>query len=205
MSLFSNPGKSDQYGKDPHPYFKRVIDNLPAGRLLLPGETAGRYAVYAAEIGWEVHAIGFSEADREKTMAFAREEHEKNISYSLYDPNTSLCQGIKFDAAVLMFVQLPPSLRRSFHRSVINCLKPDGGNLYLLAYSEEQPTSTTAPLPDIRYREADLLEDFKGLQIDLLQEQEEKLPDSDEKVQLIHLTAVRNEQHDSGDSVSFSV
>ncbi|WP_225000167.1 hypothetical protein [Cesiribacter sp. SM1] len=205
MSIFSNSGNKEHTGHEPHPFFKRVIDRLPPGRLLLLSESANRYAVYAAEAGWEVHAVGFSENDQEKTLALADQAQEKNVTFSLYQPNAPLCQGLEFDAAVLMYAQLPPDTRRSFHQAVINCLKPDGGNLYLLAYSENQPKNTTAYLPDIRYREADLVEDFKGLQIDLLQENEETLPGTDQKVSLIHLTAVRNTENDSSDSVSFSV
>ncbi|AHM61325.1 SAM-dependent methyltransferase [Flammeovirgaceae bacterium 311] len=205
MSIFNKSGSTEQHGNEPHPFFKRVVDRLPPGRLLLLSESVNRYAVYAAEAGWRVHAIGFSKDDQERTLALADQAHEKNISFSLYQPNTPFCQGLEFDAAVLMYAQLPPDIRRSFHQAVVNCLKPDGGNLYLLAYSENQPENTTAYLPDVRYRKADLMEDFTGLQIDLLQEEEETLPDTDQKVSLIHLTAVRNSEYDGSDSVSFSV
>jgi hypothetical protein len=203
MSIFSKSDHSEQNSNEPHPFFRRVIDRLPAGRLLLLSESASRYAVYAAEAGWEVHAIGFSEDDRDRTLSLADETDEKDISFSLYQPNAPLCQGLKFDAAILMYAQLPSNTRRSFHQAVINCLKPDGGNLYLLAYSDNQPKNTTAYLPDVLYRKEDLMNDFKGLQIDLLQEEEESLPDNDQKVSLIHLTAVRISQQDGSDSVSF--
>ena len=96
-------------------------------------------------------------------------------------------------------------MRRAFHRDVTSCLKPDGGNLYLLAYSENQPAGTTAKLPEIGYSQAALMEDFKDLQIDMVQEETEEQPDSGEKVNLIRLTAVRNSEYDNRDSISFSL
>lgn len=207
MHSISNSGKADSWGggQEVHPYLKRVIDHLPAGRLLLAGETSGVHALYAAEIGWEVHAVGFNAQDKAQSLALAKQEEEK-ISFDIYEKGAPLCSGLQFDAAILLMVQLPPALRTHFHQAVTNCLKPDGGKLYLLAYSEQQPQNTHAQLPEIRYREADLVQDFKGLQIDLLQEKEEELPGSGEKVRLIHLTAVRNsQQEDSSDTVSFSL
>lgn len=204
MHAINDSGKGDYYGNKAHPFIKRVVDNLPAGRILLAGETAGQYAAYAAEAGWEVHAVGFTPEDQQKTLALATEK-EVEVAFTLYKAGADFCQGLIFDAAVLLFLQLPPQARQDFHQDVIRCLKPDGGNLFLLAYSENQPSGTTAPLPKIRYQEKDLVADFSSLQIDLLQEQEEELPGSDQKVRLIHLTAVRNKEHDSKDSVSFSL
>lgn len=204
MHSINDSGKGRYWGDEPHPFLKRVLDRLPAGRLLLAGETAGSHAVYAAEAGWEVHAVGFKPEDQETTLQLAKEK-EENIHFTLYQEGASICEGLEFDAVVLLFVQLPPQLRSSFHRAICRCLKTDGGNLFLLAYSEEQPPQTHARLPEVRYRETDLVQDFKGLQIDLLQHQEEKLPDTDEKINLIHLTAVRNSEHDGSDAVSFSL
>lgn len=204
MHSIKDSGKGGYWGQEPHPFLKRVIDHLPAGRLLLAGETAGSHAVYAAEAGWEVHAIGFKAEDRERTLRLAK-EYEEKVAFSVYEPGAPLCRGEEFDAAILLLVQLPDNVRAGFHQAVTRCLKPDGGNLYLLAYSEKQPSNTAARLPEVRYREADLVKDFKGLQIDLLQEKEETLPHSDEKINLIHLTAIRNSQRDSRDSVSFSL
>lgn len=204
MSLISDSGKSDYYGNEAHPYIKRVVDNLPAGRLLLAGETAGHHAAYAAEAGWKVHAIGFKPEDEQKTLALAKEK-EVSVDFDLYQPGAVLCQGKEFDAAILLFVHLPAQARRAFHQDVIKCLQPQGGNLYLLAYSEEQPAGSMAKIPQIRYCEADLVDDFRQLQIDLLQEEEEQLPDSDQKIRLIHLTAVKNQQAESKDSVSFKL
>ncbi len=204
MHTISDSGKGRYHGHEPHPFIKRVVDNLPVGRLLLTGETAGHHAAYAADAGWEVHAVGFKPQDQHETLRLA-EEKGLELTISLYEPGTSFCKDLAFDAAILLFVHLPSAVRQSFHQDVVSCLKPDGGNLYLLAYSENQPAGTRAKLPEVRYREADLVEDFKGLQIDLLQEEEEKLPDSNEKVSLIHLTGVRNSEPHSRDSISFSL
>lgn len=204
MHHISKSGKGRYHGDEPHPYIKRVVDSLPAGRLLLTGETAGHHAAYATEAGWEVYAVGFQPEDQQQTQALAREK-EIDIHFQLYQPGAPFCQGISFDAAILLFVHLPDEVRQTFHRDVVRCLKSDGGNLYLLAYSENQPAGTAAKLPDIRYNKSMLLDDFKSLQIDLLQEETEKQPDSGEKVSLLTLTAVHNSEHDSRDEVVISL
>lgn len=204
MYAISDSGKGYYYGNEPHPYIKRVVDSLPAGRLLLAGETAGHHAAYAAEAGWEVHAVGFRPEDEQMTKKLASDKGVK-VSFSLYRPGASLCEGLAFEAVILLFVHLPADVRQTFHQDLVRCLKPDGGNLYLLAYSEQQPANTTAKVPQIRYNEADLVNDFRHLQIDLLQEEEEKLPDSGQKVRLIHLTAVKNEEQESKDTISFKL
>lgn len=204
MHNISTSGKGRYHGDEPHPYIKRVVDRLPAGRLLLTGETAGHHAAYAVEAGWEVYAVGFRPEDQQQSQALAREK-KIDIHFQLYQPGTRFCQGLSFDAAILLFVHLPQEVRQTFHQDVVRCLKPDGGNLYLIAYSENQPEGTAARLPDIRYNQAMLMEDFKDLQIDLLQEETEKQPDSGEKVKLINLTAVRNSEHDSRDEVTITL
>ncbi|EMR02620.1 hypothetical protein [Cesiribacter andamanensis] len=203
MPTVSDSGKADYYGLDPHPFFKRVIDRLPAGRLLLVGEVAGRYATYATEAGWQVHTLVFDAEDKQRTDAQLRQEQSDSTS-SLYQAGQPLCPGQEFDAAILLFVQLPQEARRPLHHALIECLSPQGGNLYLLAYSQNQPQGTRAPMPQIRYSEKELVDDFKGLQIDLLQEEEEKIPATKELVKLLQLSAVRNLHH-SSDSVSLSL
>jgi cyclopropane fatty-acyl-phospholipid synthase-like methyltransferase len=201
MPTVSDSGKADYFGPDPHPFFKRVIDRLPAGRLLLTGEVEGHYATYATEAGWKVHTVVFDEEDRQRTEAQIREAGA-NISTSMYRAGEALCSGEEFDAVVMMFVHLPQEVRRSFHQQVIECLKPVGGNLFLLAYSQKQPEGTLAQLPDIRLTKTELMEDFGQLQIDLLQEEVDKIPHSDQEVNLLHLTAVRNQAPQSRDSVT---
>lgn len=205
MHTISDSGKADYYGKDPHPFFKRVVDNLPAGKLLLVGEVAGQHALYASEAGWEVHAVGFKHEDRIHTLATAM-ENDANVSFSVYAPGEPLCNDNTFDAVIMMFVHLPEASRHQFHQALVRCLQPGGGNLYLLAYSKKQPAGTTASLPDIRYQKAELLQDFQALEVDLLQEEEEELPESGEKIRLIHFSAVRTKKdQDDTDSVSFSL
>jgi hypothetical protein len=52
---------------------KGILKNMPAGRILFPAEDEGRNAVYAASLGWEVHAFDISERAKDKAEKLATE------------------------------------------------------------------------------------------------------------------------------------
>ena len=66
--------KTYAYGKEPNIYFKKTIETLTPGKILLAAEGEGRNAVFAASLGWEVYAYDFSEMAYEKAMKLAREK-----------------------------------------------------------------------------------------------------------------------------------
>lgn len=170
--------KSEDYyfGNEPNGFFKTFIDRLPAGKLLLPGAGEGRNAVYAAEAGWEVDAFDFSPQGREKALRLAMEK-DTEIRYSLQDARDFNCRKDYYDVVAIIFLQLPPEDRRKFHHEIIRCLKPDGGNLYLLGFSKSnlRASEGQAPPDHFPYSVNELTSDFKELQIDLLQEEEAEL------------------------------
>lgn len=170
--------KSEEYffGSEPNEFFKTFIDRLPPGRILLPGAGEGRNAVYAAEAGWEVDAFDFSPRAREKALRLAQEK-DTNIGYSLQDARNFNCRKDYYDVVAIIFMQLPPEERRKFHQEIIRCLKPDGGNLYLLGFSKNssEGAGNTSSLNRYSYTVNELANDFNELQIDLLQEEETEL------------------------------
>lgn len=164
------------YGKEPSGFFRTFIDSLPPGKILLPGAGEGRNAVYAAEAGWEVDAFDISEKAREKALRLAQ-ENNVNIHYSLQDLNSFDCKKGYYDVVALIFLHLAPAERKTFHKKISECLKDDGGNLYLLAFSKEQLNygSGGPGEEEYLYTREMMMEDFSELQIDLLQEEEVEL------------------------------
>ena len=70
--------KEYAYGKEPNKYFKKEIDKINPGKILLAAEGEGRNAVYAASIGWEVYAYDFSEFAYQKAVSLSKEKKCKN-------------------------------------------------------------------------------------------------------------------------------
>lgn len=158
------------YGVHPNLFFKEQIDARPPGKLLLPCEGEGRNAVYAASIGWDVHAFDQSTAGRDKCDALAA-QHGVGVRYDIADATEiDLPQG-EFDAIALIFAHFPIEIRESVHRKCIGALKP-GGMLWLEAFNPKQIGNDSGgpKNPGMLYSHEMLLRDFNG--IDILSEQE---------------------------------
>ena len=124
------------YGTRPNDFLAQELGRLSPGRLLLPAEGEGRNAVYAAEAGWAVTALDYSEAGRDKALALAA-ERGVTIQYSLADLATLALEPESFDAAGLVFAHLPPPVRAHLHAQVAAALRP-GGWLILEAFGPGQ-------------------------------------------------------------------
>ncbi len=164
------------YGEEPNRFLREQLDLLAPGSLLLPAEGEGRNAVWAATRGWEVHAFDTSSVGRDKALATARRKGVE-ITYELRsaaDPLLDLEGG--FDAAGLVFMHLPPEVRRTAHRAVARCLRP-GGTLVLEAFSTEQLERGTGGPRDLEllYRTEALKADFAGLEIHTLERRDVRL------------------------------
>lgn len=129
--------KEYAYGKEPNVFFKQTLLKLKPGRILLPAEGEGRNAVFAASIGWEVHAYDFSEMAFEKAMALATEKKVK-INYQIASLSEIEFPDKFFDAIGLIYVQFPDSIRKSNHQQLIKFLAPKG-NVILEAFSKNHP------------------------------------------------------------------
>lgn len=194
------------YGTEPNEFFRTFIDSRPPGKLLLPGAGEGRNAVYAADAGWEVDAFDFSPVAREKALRLAK-EHDVDLHYSLQDARHFNCRKNYYDVVAIIFLQLPAEDRQKFHQQIVECLNPEGGNLYLIAFSrdEKHPDVNDLPDQDLSYSKKDLLQDFKGLHVDLLQEEEVKLdegPGHQGKAKVVKITAIRRQLEQESDKIS---
>ncbi len=153
------------YGTTPNDFYKKELDKLTPGKILLPAEGEGRNAVYAAELGWRVCAFDQSEEGKKKALRFAKERNV-SIEYMIKDLDHIDYPADQFDAIGLVFVHLPGAGRRAIHRNIIRYLKP-GGTLILVGFSKEQLPFNSGGPKDLAwlFSKEELIEDFIDLQI----------------------------------------
>ncbi len=132
------------YGTKPNQYFKRILDTLEPGKILMAAEGEGRNAVYAATQGWEVVAYDWSENALHKARKLAKEKGVE-IDYHLASLNELDFQSNSFDAIGLIYVHFPEQVRQMNHRKINGWLKPLGHVIFEafsknhLAFSKENP------------------------------------------------------------------
>jgi len=152
------------YGTEPNRWFHDTLDDLTPGRLYLPGEGEGRNAAHAARLGWEVAAVDYSAAGKEKALRLA-DEHGVSFSYDVADLSAFEPPAAHFDAAALIFLHLPAPLRALVHARTVDALRP-GGVLIVEAFAKEQLAyGTGGPKnEDMLYDMATLQEDFRDME-----------------------------------------
>ena len=154
------------YGTVPNAYFRRQLDLLPPGRLLLLAEGEGRNAVYAARRGWRVTAVDFSDEGRAKAQRLAVTQGV-HVDYQVADLTALAWQRPgTYDAVGLIFAHLEVEDRRAVHAAAAACLAP-GGHLILEAFSPAQLglRSGGPRTAELLYQPAELARDFASLQL----------------------------------------
>ena len=162
------------YGTEPNVYFRRQLDALPPGRLLLLAEGEGRNAVYAARQGWQVTAVDFSDEGRAKTQRLAASQGVR-LDYQVADLTDLAWQKPgHYDAIGLIYAHLPAEDRQAVHAAAAASLAP-GGHLVLEAFTPRQlGLSSGGPREtELLYEPAQLATDFTGLT--LLENEEHRL------------------------------
>ncbi|MFC2100326.1 class I SAM-dependent methyltransferase [Bacteroidota bacterium] len=159
------------YGCNPNSFLKNILKKENPGRLLLPGEGEGRNAVYAALKGWDVDAIDFSTVARNHALKCA-EDNEVKINYFI-DRVENFKPVYKYDLIAVIFVHLEAPERRLFHKQIPAWLE-SGGKLIMESFSMKQLENCSGGPrnPNMLYEVETLKDDFKSLQIELLQEEE---------------------------------
>lgn len=163
------------YGTQPNAYLKSVLPGHAPGKILFPAEGEGRNAVFAATLGWEVHAFDQSEAGKNKALALA-DLFRTQIQYQIVDAEEAHFPDQYFDAIALIYAHFPSQLRRTLHGKWAECLKP-GGLIILEAFSIHHPDfqkinpDVGGPSnPDFLYSVEDLIADFPGFTFQTLKE-----------------------------------
>lgn len=154
------------YGATPNEFFKKQLDNMAPGKILLPAEGEGRNAIYAASLGWQVTAFDFSEVAKTKTLKWAADLGITSIDYKLQDLSTLILQEEEFDAIALIYVHLTEQVRQHLLQQCIKSLKP-GGKLIMEVFSKGQLQYTSGGPKDesMLYSRVILAEHFKKLTI----------------------------------------
>ncbi len=167
------------YGKNPNKFFKEQIDELKPGRLLLPGEGEGRNSVYAAIKGWEVDAVDFSQAAKEKTLKLAK-KNNVNINYTLSNLADFIPLENCYDAIGLVFIHLNPDSRKVVHKRIVNALR-NNGRIILEAFEKEQlgKSSGGPQSEEMLYSKEELENDFRDLRMLLLEKKTVLLDEGD--------------------------
>lgn len=172
----------------PTAYFKRVIDNLPPGRLLIVNDSQNLHAEYAKEKGWEVAIAGNSPNSQTEEWEVI-EISERGLR----------CNSSKlFDALFVLPIANAIEARPLFFQTLYTCLQPSGGNLYavLLCPQQNVPDNTS-------YSEEEIMPLFQHLEIDIVQES--TLDTEQGSLLAWEVSCVKKSVQDNSDSISFSI
>lgn len=168
------------YGEEPNVYFREILAELPAGKLLLPAEGEGRNAVHAARQGWAVEAFDQSAAGKSKALQLA-EKHGVSISYQVGDALEMAYPAETFDAIALIYAHFPADIRAAVHRHLLPSLKV-GGVVILEAFSKRhiplrQANPAVGGPTDIAmlFSEEEIRQEFPAMDIIALTETEIEL------------------------------
>lgn len=151
------------FGKTPNEYFKRIIDKLKPGRILLPAEGEGRNAVYAAVKGWEVDAFDVSDVGKAKALKLAK-ENGVEINFKLMGFGEFDCDDEIYDCIGLINAHAIENNRRGNHRKLIDKMKR-GGSLILQGFTKEQAYNNSGGPKNVEmlFSREELEEDFKDM------------------------------------------
>jgi len=124
------------YGIQPNLFFKEQITKLPLGKLLLVGEGEGRNAIYAAMLGWQVHALDSSTVAKQKALKLA-EDNNVAIHYETADVLNYNFGANSYDAIGIIFFHINEQESSSFFKRLYDALKPNG-KIILELFSKNQ-------------------------------------------------------------------
>jgi SAM-dependent methyltransferase len=132
---FSKPGY--RYGTEPNGFLVEMAKRLPKGaRVLAAGDGEGRNGVWLASQGHHVLALDASSVGLAKARALA-EGRGVTLETAVVDLSTYATEAASADAVVLIYVHMPPDVRRAAHRNLVRALKP-GGLIILEGFHRNQ-------------------------------------------------------------------
>jgi SAM-dependent methyltransferase len=161
------------YGTEPSRWLVEHAHRIPAGLPVLAlGEGEGRNAAWLAARGFEVDAIDGSAVGLAKASRLAA-SRGASIRTTVADLAGHVPPLARYGAVVLVFLHLPPQLRRTVHARAAAALVP-GGLVILEAFTPRQLAfSSGGPRQaDMLYEPGVLRDDFPGVAWDALEELE---------------------------------
>ena len=156
------------YGVLPNEFLKEQLQNLSAGKILFVCEGEGRNAVFAAKQNWNVEAFDLSAEGKKKALQLA-EQNNVTINYQVQDATTIQYPENSFDAIALIYAHFPETIRESFHKKVMNWLKPNG-YVIIEAFNPNQLKNASGgpKVESMLYTKELLKNDFNDLDIQQL-------------------------------------
>lgn len=156
---FAKPGY--RYGTEPNSFVVEMAARLPQGaRVIAAGDGEGRNGVWLATEGHHVLALDASPVGLAKARALA-DQRGVSIETAVVDLSVYAPEPATADAVVLIYVHMPPAVRRAAHRNLVKALKP-GGLVILEAFHHDQLGRTSGGPKDaaMLFDLALLAEDF---------------------------------------------
>ncbi|PKL84387.1 MAG: SAM-dependent methyltransferase [Ignavibacteriae bacterium HGW-Ignavibacteriae-3] len=154
------------YGKTPNIFLEGELNKIKPGKILFLGEGEGRNAVYAASLGWEVDAVDYSAAGKDKAEKLAAEKKVK-INYRVENLADFNPRQNYYDAVVLIYLHLDEVLRENVTLKSISALKREG-KIILEAFEKDQlKYSSGGPAnEELLYSLSEIAEDFIDLEFE---------------------------------------
>ena len=165
-------GEHYVFGEKPNAFLVRYASLLASGaRVLVPGDGEGRNGVWLAQMGMDVLSVDSSAVGLGKAKQLAG-RHGVSIETEVADLTTWAWPESTFDAAVAIFLHLPPQTCPGIHAAMLKALKP-GGLIILQAFRPEQLGYASGGPKDVSwlYTSAMLAADFADADI-LLNDEE---------------------------------
>lgn len=158
------------YGKHPNGFFQKCLVNLKIGKIFLPAEGEGRNAAYAANLGWNVYAVDFSQEAKNKALTFAR-DHGVDIIYEVNDLTCHHYRESYYDAAAIIYLHLKGKEKQRILSKIFNSVKR-GGAIIVEVFSKSQLQNDSGGPKDIEmlYSINEFGELLKDFHIKILEE-----------------------------------
>lgn len=129
------------FGKRPNEYLKSKLDTLAPSSIFLPGDGEGRNAVYAAQNGWDVTAVDFSDIALERAKELAQLSNV-NIQFQSKNLISEELPENQFDVIGISFLHFNGTNKRIVHQKLNKALKI-GGYIIFECFSESQTKINT--------------------------------------------------------------
>lgn len=156
------------WGTPPNPVVVEFATSLPPGRALDLACGEGRHALWLATRGWRTTGVDFSAVAIEKARRIATQAPRRvreRLDYVVDDITapTAPADPAGYDLALMIYVHLPPAVRRALVSRTVDALKPEGILMILGHDSTNLTDGVGGPSdPEILYTPADLVADMAG-------------------------------------------
>jgi len=168
------------YGELPNEFLAQELSKLTPGKILFPAEGEGRNSVYAATLGWDVHAFDWSQEGQKKALLLANKKGV-NIDYKTGAFEQMHFETGSFDVIALIFAHFDAANKSAYHKKLAGWLRK-GGMIIFEAFSKDQlafnSKSKKAGGPkdiDMLFSTDELIHDFYDFEIIQIEQIETEL------------------------------